>query len=173
MSEQFQISPETALTVVLTTIGVYLGFVVLVRLVGPRSLTSISSFDFAGVVAFGSVIGRTILLEDPTLMIALVGLATLFTLQGVLGLLRQNPRLDRWLNGAPVLLALDGRLLEANMSSAHVVESEIRQALRRAGVHGLAEVKCVVLERNGAISVVTTRHEVDPWLLEDLRAGSG
>ncbi len=168
MSEQFSISPLTVLTVVAATGGIYLAFIVLVRVVGPRSLTSTASFDFAVVVALGAVIGRTALLSDPTLAIGVVALVTLFTLQGLLGRLRQNPRFDRMVHRPATLLVQDGVLLRANMRRVHVVEDEVRQAVRRAGARSLADVRCAVLERNGAVSVVRSDEPVDPWVLEDV-----
>lgn len=169
MSEQFQISAETAATVVVTTAGIYLGFIVLVRLLGQRSLTSLSSFDFACVVAFGAVLGRTALLTNPTLMIGIVALVTFLLMQRLLGLARQNPRIDHLVNRSPEVLMLDGELLHGQLRRMHVVENEVRQALRRAGVHRLEDVRCVVLERNGALSVVRADEPVDPWLLADVR----
>jgi uncharacterized membrane protein YcaP (DUF421 family) len=168
MSEQFQISAETALTVVVTTVVIYLAFIVLVRLIGSRGLTSLASFDFAAVVALGAVIGRTILLQDPTLPIGLLALATLFAMQGALGLLRQNRRVDRLIQRRPTMLVSNGVLLTGNMRNCHVVEDEIRQALRRAGARSLHEAQCVVLERNGAVSVVRGDAPADPWLLADV-----
>ncbi len=168
MSEQFEISSETAATVVVTTVGIYLAFIVLVRFVGPRSLSSLSSFDFACMIAFGAVLGRTALLAKPTLMIGLVALLSFFAMQGLLGFLRQNPRLDRWINRPPVMLVADGRLLPQNMRRTHVVEDEIRYVLRRHGVRRLEDVRCVVLERNGSLTVVPDSPDLDPWLLADV-----
>jgi uncharacterized membrane protein YcaP (DUF421 family) len=164
----FQIGAETAATVVVSTVCIYLAFVVLVRLIGQRSLSSLSSFDFACVVALGAILGRTVLLTEPTLAIGLVALVTFFGMQGLLGLLRQNPRVDRLINRPPVLLARHGRLLPDNMRAVHVVEDELRQAVRRSGARSLRDVHCVVLERNGAVSVVLGGAPVDPWLLEDV-----
>jgi uncharacterized membrane protein YcaP (DUF421 family) len=168
MSEQFEISGSTALTVVVTTVCIYLTFIVLVRVMGTRVLTGTSSFDLACVVAFGAILGRTVLLADPTLAIGVVALTTFVLMQAALGLLRQSPVLYRWLNHPPIMLVADGQLLVANMRRAHVVEDELRQAARRAGVRALDEVQCIVLERNGALSVVRSDRALDPWLLEDV-----
>lgn len=169
MSDQFHISSETAATVVVTTVGIYLAFIVLVRFLGQRSLTSLSTFDFACVVAFGAVLGRTALLTDPTLMIGIVALVTFLLMQRLLGLARQNRHVDHVVNRSPELLMVDGVLIRRQLRKMHVVEDEIRQALRRAGVHRLEDVRCVVLERNGALSVVRSDEPVDPWLLADVR----
>jgi uncharacterized membrane protein YcaP (DUF421 family) len=114
---------------------IYLSFILLVRIVGPRSLTSTSSFDFAAVVALGAVIGRTALLAEPTLAIGLIALATLFTLQALLGLLRQNSAFDRLVHHHPTLLVADGELLRGNMQRVHVVDDEVspgRTPVRRS-----------------------------------------
>lgn len=173
MAEQFEISATTAATVVVTTVGIYMAFIVLVRVMGSRVLTGTSSFDLACVVAFGAILGRTVLLADPTLAIGVVALSTFVAMQALLGLLRQSPTLYRWLNSPPVLLVADGKLLTDNMRRAHVVEDEVRQAARRAGARTLGEVQCVVLERNGALSVVRSGQPVDSWLLEDVSTLSG
>lgn len=173
MSGQFHISLMTALTVIVTTVCIYVGFVVLVRLAGPRSLTSMSSFDFACVVAFGAVLGRTVLLKDPTLMIGLVALVTLFSVQLFVGRLRQIRKVDLLVNRRPVLLVKDGELMHRTMRQVHVVEDEIRQATRQAGLKSLADVRYAVLERNGNVSVIAGDRPVDPWLLADLGAAAG
>ncbi len=165
LADQFQISPETALTVFVTTTGMYLALVLLLRVVGPRSLTSLAGFDFPAVVALGAVVGRTALLKDPTLMIGLVALVSLFVVQGALGWLRQFERFDRLVHRPATVLVLDGEMLRENMRMVHIVEDEIRQAVRRHGAHSLAEIACVVLERNGALSVVRVGERLDPWLM--------
>lgn len=173
VSEQLTISPATVATVVVSTVGIYLTFIVLVRVMGTRVLTGTASFDLACVVAFGAILGRTVLLEDPTLAIGVVALATFVAMQAVLGLLRQSPRLYRLLIQQPVLLVVDGRLLTDSMRRSHVVEDELRQAARRAGARSLDEIRCAVLERNGTLSVVRSDQPVDPWLLEDVGTPTG
>jgi uncharacterized membrane protein YcaP (DUF421 family) len=168
VADEFQISVHTALTVVVTTLCIYIAFILMVRLVGSRALTSTSIFDFACIVAFGSILGRTVLLQDPTLAIGVVALATFLAAQGAMGLARQNRSLDRWLSPAPVLLPPPPPPREERMRRAHVVEDEVRQAVRRAGACSLTDVRCVVLERNGQISVVRSDRPMDPWLLADV-----
>lgn len=154
--------------VAVTTVGMYLALVVLIRVVGQRSLAMMSGFDVGCVVALGAVVGRTVLLETPTLVVGVVALLSLFSMQALLSLFRRRRSFDRWINRPPVLLVDDGRLLHDNMRRAHVAEDELRQRLRLAGVHRLDEVRCVVLERTGAVSVLRYGPDVDPWLLADV-----
>ncbi len=155
-------------TVVVTVVGMYATFMVLVRVVGQRALAGMSGFDIGCIVALGSVLGRTVLLDTPTLMIGVVALATLFGVQAVLGALGRFRSVDRLLNREPVLLVRDGVLLTDAMRRAHVSVDEVRQRLRLAGVRSLTEVGRCTLERNGAVSVLRAGAPVDAWLHADV-----
>lgn len=155
-------------TVVVTTGGMYLALVLLVRIVGQRSLATMSSFDVGCVVALGAVVGRTVLLQTPTLLIGAVALISLFTMQAAFGLVRRNRKVDRWVNRSPVLLMDGSRLLDENLRRTHVAEDELRQRLRLAGVRRLDDIHCVVLERNGSVSIIRRGDHVDPWLVADV-----
>ena len=74
MAEQLGITWTAVAGVVITTIGMYFALIVLVRIAGQRSLTSMSSFDLGCVIALGAVVGRTSLLLKPTLLTGLIAL---------------------------------------------------------------------------------------------------
>ena len=169
VDSQFSITPGAAFAVVASTVAMYAAYILLVRLTGQRSLSPMSSFDFACVVAIGAVLGRTVLLEATTLPGGVIALVTFFVLQGLLGMASHHPRLDRLLNPAPVLLMAGDRLLTDTMQRVHVTEDEVRLALRQVGVRRLEEVSCVVLERNGSVSVLTTQTQLDPWLVREVK----
>ena len=84
-----------AISVVLSAIGVYLAFLILIRIVGQRALAAMSSFDFAATIAVGAIMGRAVLGYTPTLGAGVLGMATLFALQSAFGRVRWNRRLDR------------------------------------------------------------------------------
>jgi len=172
MSVRLGVTWGEAAAVVLSTVAIYLTLVVLVRLVGQRSLARMSSFDLAATIAFGAVIGRTMLLLRPTLLAGVIGLTTLFATQGAFGLLRRNQRADRLINRTPVLLMAGSSLLRDNMVEAHVTEDEIRQRLRLAGVASMDEVQCVVLERNGEVSVIRQGRPLSASLVADVPGAS-
>jgi len=83
------LSWQQAGLVVMSTAGIYVTFVVLIRLIGQRALSSRSSFDFAAVIALGAVAGRVILGYTPTLLAGVIGLTSLFALQAGFGILRR------------------------------------------------------------------------------------
>ncbi len=168
MMDRLGVTWAEAASIVLSTIVIYLTLVVLVRIAGQRSLARMSSFDYGAAVAFGAVLARTVLLLRPTLLAGVIGLVSLFVTQGALGLLRQNRTADRLINRPPVLLMAGSALLRSNMHRAHVTEDELRQRLRLAGVRDFDEVQCVVLERNGEVSVIRTGRLISPELIDDV-----
>ena len=117
-----------AATVIVSTIGVYIAFLILLRIFGQRALGAMSSFDFAAAIALGAVMGRTLLGATPTLIAGLIGMSTLFVLQAAFGLVRRSRRLDRALSNLPLLLMANGTVLHGNLRKAQIVEDELRQS---------------------------------------------
>lgn len=166
LPEQLGASPVELLAVVLSAIGIYLVFLVLVRIFGPRSLHGMSTFDAILVIAFGAVTGRAILGPNPTLAEGAVGLLTLFMMEALFGQLRATVRGMRVLNARPVVVMAGQERLTATMRRIHLTEAELTSALRRAGVRSATEVGCVVFEPTGHLSVLRRGELIDPALLD-------
>jgi uncharacterized membrane protein YcaP (DUF421 family) len=158
-----------AAAVVLSAVGIYLAFLVLIKVAGQRALASMSSFDFAAAVAFGAVVGRVVLGDTPTLEAGVIGLVTLFCLQAAFSVARRSRRVDAALSNLPLLLMADGRVLRDNLHSARMVESELKAKLRLAGVRSYEDVACAILERTGAVSVLRRGEAISLDLLGDVR----
>lgn len=152
--DELTIDAFAALRVVIATIVMYLVFLGLVRLLGPRSLATTSLSDLACVLALGAVIGRTALLSVPTLGSGVVALVTLFALQHAARKARRSRWIGALLDRPPVLLVADGRCDVDAMRRAGVTEGDLRQRLRLAGIGSWEQAGRVVLERTGEISVV-------------------
>lgn len=170
MPGELGIDPLAAVRVVVATVAMYLLFVALVRISGQRSLVALSGYELACVTASGAVLGRTTLLEVPTLGTGVVALTTLFAVQRLLGRCRRSRAVRRLLDRDPVLLMDAGGMRHEAMRRARVTEDEVRQRLRLAGIGDPREVGWVVLERSGQISVVRASSGLDPALLTDVRA---
>ncbi|WP_300008167.1 YetF domain-containing protein [Pseudonocardia sp.] len=169
ITDRLGVDLSSAAAVVLATIGMYLALLVLVRLFGQRSLSSMSGTDMACVVALGAVIGRASLLQVPTLGAGLIALGTLFVLQRLFLLGRR--RVGGLLSNDPVVLVDDGRVDLQALRRARVGEDDLRQRLRLAGITRCEQVALAVLERNGAISVLRAPGKLDAWLAADLPGG--
>ena len=163
------ITPTAALAVVCATVLLYLSFIVLIRVLGQRVLSSLSTFDLLVVIVLGAVIGRASLGYTPTLAAGLLCLVTLVVLEGVIGQLRSGPLWGRWITSRPLLLMAGPTVLSEELSRSHVTESELRSALRQAGVRNDAEVAAVILEPTGRMSVLRRGVAVDRSMLAGVR----
>jgi uncharacterized membrane protein YcaP (DUF421 family) len=165
---QLGLSWTDASIVVISAVGVYLAFLILIRIVGQRALAAMSSFDFAAAIALGAIMGRAVLGYTPTLAAGVLGMSTLFALQLGFGVLRRNRRLDRTLSNLPLLIMANGAILADNLRKAKMVEDELRQKLRQAGVRQYGDVAAAVLERTGAISILRHGETIAPELIADV-----
>ena len=130
-----------------------------------------SSFDFAMTVAIGSIIATTILTKSVSLWEGIIGLLSVYILQLTVAMLRRFQFIQDTVDNSPLLL-MDGKnILHENLRKARVAESDLRSKLREANVIKLEQVRAVVFECTGDISVLHTEdasEELEDWLLNDV-----
>ena len=154
--------------VLLSSVAVYLAVIVLTRLAGVRSLAKMSSFDFAATVAVGSTVASTALGSTP-LVNGLLVLALLYGLQYLVATLRRRGVLRGLTDNEPILLVAGDQVLEGNLRHARVSREELHSQLRLAGVSRLSQVRAVVMETTGDVSVLRADEPLDDELLAGIR----
>ena len=144
--------------------------ILLVRLVGLRSFSKMTSVDFVMTVATGSLLaGAAQATTAAALAQALAAMAGLFALQCAIARLRRDaPALGAVLENEPLLLMRDGAFLDAALSRARVTRADLRAKLREANAGDLSQVRAVVLETTGDISVLHGT-AVDEGVLDGVR----
>lgn len=145
----------------------------LVRLVGLRSFSKMTSYDFVVTVATGTLLASAAQASDWALFSqALLVLAMLFALQYLLSRLRFKVGvLSDALSNTPVLLIKDGVILEDVLHSTRVSRADLFAKLRQANVTCLGDVNAAVLETTGDVSILHGE-SLDECLLEGVRACS-
>lgn len=171
MEEYFGLSTSALLAVFLSAVGIYCTVILLTRIAGKRSFSKMSSFDFAMTIAIGSIIGSTLLLSTVNLTTGIVGLASVYLLQQLVAYFRRFPSFGDIVENKPLLLMKGSQVLEDNLKRSRVTKGDLRAKLREANVTRLSQVKVVVFETTGDISVLHAEEdqEVEKWLLEDVR----
>lgn len=139
--------------VIIATLGIYVAVIVGTRLSGLRTFAKMSSFDFAATIATGSIIASAALTSAP-LVLGVVAVAVLFTAQKAVAVVRHNRLADRVMDNSPVLLMEGSRLLEDNMRATQLTRNDVFAKLRAANVTRLDQVRYVVLETTGDVSVL-------------------
>lgn len=141
--------------------------VLLTRLNGLRSFSKMSGFDFVTTVATGSVIATAITSDGKGFWVAMLGLAGLYLVQAVLAYARKSsPGVKDAMDNRPLLLMEGGKFLDANMQRAEITRSDVWAKLRAANALDLQNVRAVVLETTGDVSVLHGDRPVPPELLD-------
>ncbi|MFP4228701.1 MAG: DUF421 domain-containing protein [Salinivenus sp.] len=166
---------DAPLMIVLSAVALYGLLILYTRLVGLRSFSKMSGFDFAITIAIGSVLASVTLWQKPTLSEGAIALGTLFGLQFVVGTLRKRvPGLARLIDNAPLLLMDGTDVLSDNLRRANMTEADLRAKLREANVTRLEQVRAVVMESTGDVTVLHASPEappIDDGLLADVDGG--
>ncbi len=170
MEDIFEISWSSFYAIVLSSVGIYFSVILFTRICGKRSFSKMSSFDFAMTVAVGSIIATTVLSATVSLWEGVIGLACVYTLQISLAFARRNKVVKNAIDNTPLLLMIGNEVLEKNLRKARVAKSDLRAKLREANVYKHNQIKAVIFETTGDISVIhaDNNEKIETWLLEDV-----
>lgn len=133
----------------------YIALILWLRISGKRTLSKWNAFDLIVTVALGSTLATVLLSKDIALVEGVLAFALLIALQfSITWLSVRSPVMQRLIKAEPTLLLSRGQFLHAALKSQRVTESEIRAAVRGAGIAAVEEVEAVVLETDGSFSVI-------------------
>lgn len=124
---------NSVLMIALSMILIYITLVTLTRLGGLRSFSKMSAFDFALTVAIGSVIGSTIVAQDPPVVNGALALAVLFAVK--IGLAQIRWRISfvaDLLDNPPRLIMIGEKMLPEQMKKANITEKGLRSKTARS-----------------------------------------
>jgi uncharacterized membrane protein YcaP (DUF421 family) len=136
--------------------AIYVFLLVVFRIAGKRSLAQITTFDFVLLLIIGEATQQALLGDDFSIVNAWMVIGTLMVLEGGLAALKgKAPGLDAIVEGRPIVVVADGRLIEEHAGPEGVDVRDVMMAAReRHGLERLDQIKYAVLERSGGISIV-------------------
>jgi uncharacterized membrane protein YcaP (DUF421 family) len=159
MSELFELSMPWW-HFVLRACVVYVLVMVLVRLSGKRAVGQFTPFDLVMLILIGNAVQNGINGGDNSLTGAAIMATTLIALNyGVAFVTSRSRRVEKFVEGEPVVLARNGKLFEGVLRRELISRQDFREALRMNGVEDVSDVELALLETNGSISVVKTRDD--------------
>ena len=153
--------------VVLSAVAMLAGIIVYVRVVGLRSFSKMSSFDFAVTVAMGSLLA-SVALSGSSLVEGVVAVGALLLTQAGIAYARVRFGASSIVDNEALLLMAGATMLEGNMRRARVTADDVRAKLREANILRLDQVRYVVLETTGDVTVVHGDGALDPDILADV-----
>lgn len=147
--------------------------VLLVRIVGLRSFSKMTNFDFVMTVAMGSLLAGAAQVSDwlPFAQV-MAAMAGLFAVQYLMARARKaSDTAESLMANDPCILMRDGVIDEEALRATRVTRSDLLAKLREANVMRFEDVRAVVLENTGDISVLHGE-ELDDALIENMHTFS-
>ena len=135
---------------------VYFFLLLIFRISGKRTLAQNTNFDLVLLLIISETTQQAMVDSDHSIINAFLLIMTLIGASVGMSLLKQRlPALDKWLDGTPLVIIEDGKLLKDRMNKVRVDKADILEAARAAhGLERLDQIKYAIVERTGAITVV-------------------
>jgi uncharacterized membrane protein YcaP (DUF421 family) len=125
------------------------------RVVGRRELASLEPFDLILLVVTGDLIQQGVTQSDYSVTGAITAISTMAALTVLVSYLsfRSKP-LRQVFDGQPVILVMDGKVLEGNLKRERMRRDELEMEARLQGNASIEDLKLAVLETGGKISCI-------------------
>jgi uncharacterized membrane protein YcaP (DUF421 family) len=141
---------------VLRTIFVFFLILVVTRAVGRRELSSMEPIDLILLVVIGDLVQQGVTQSDYSLTGATLVIITMALLVvGTAWVGFRFRRLRPILEGEPIIVIADGKVLEHNLHRQRMTVEELGAEARLAQIGSLDGVRYAVLECNGKVSFFT------------------
>ena len=140
---------------ILRPVLVYVALLLAFRFMSKRDLTQNTTFDLLIVLLLSNIVQNALIGEDNSILGALAGAGTLLLLStGLNRWTAKSLKARRLLEGEPILLVHNGRLLDENMSKYAVSRPDLNAGLRGQNMITLEDVRYAFLELDGTISII-------------------
>jgi uncharacterized membrane protein YcaP (DUF421 family) len=127
----------------------------LTRIVGRRELSSLEPFDLIMLIVLGDLVQQGVTQSDYSVTGLVLAAGTIALMQvGVSYLNFRFRRLQPVLEGEPMVLVEDGRVLERNLARERMTRDELLEQARQNQIGSIDKIRLAVLETSGQISFI-------------------
>jgi len=135
--------------------AVYVFLILAIRLFGKKEFSQLSVFDIVFILLISNAVQNSMIAANFSFWGGVVSAVTLFIVNFIFkNVVYKIPKISELVQGHPIMLIYDGKLLPENMKKAKVSIPELEEATREHGVDSTENVYIAVLELDGSISVV-------------------
>jgi uncharacterized membrane protein YcaP (DUF421 family) len=133
----------------------YFFVLLLTRIVGRRELSTLEPFDLVLLVVIGDLVQQGVTQSDYSFTGLLIAVGTIAVLQASVSWLGfRSKKAGLVLEGEPIVVVQDGKLLEQNIKRERVTPAEVLESARNEGIPSLEDVQWAILETSGQFSFV-------------------
>ena len=145
---------DTLVGVAAKALLMYATAVVGLRIAHRRTLSQWTAIDFAAAVAIGAVIGRTAVAEGQSFLVGAVALTSLLAAHAVVTLARGNRWVTKAVDHRVRVLVDHGHLRGDQLRICGLTRNDVLAKLRELGIHELGDLRYVLYETKGELTVV-------------------
>lgn len=133
----------------------YFFLLLTVRVLSRRPGAQLTIFEFVLIFLIGGVIILATVGDDRSETNAVCAVLTIGLMHRLVSFIKARyPRIDKWLDGIPLVLLKDGEWQTDIMGRMRMQDTDVMAAARENGVKTLDQIKYAILERNGSISII-------------------
>jgi uncharacterized membrane protein YcaP (DUF421 family) len=146
---------------VIRGVAIYLFLLVVFRIMGKRSLSESTTFDFVLLLIISEVTQQALVGQDYSLTGAFMLIVTLISVDLVFAIAKDKfPLFGKIAEGAPLIIVDQGKPLTKRMKKCNVSEEDILEAARLTfGLEKMEQIRYAVLEKDGGISIIPEKGE--------------
>src|SRR5436189_5474124 len=142
--------------IALRAVFLYAFVVFLIRTMGRRELSSLSAVDLVLLIVLGDAIQQGLTQDDYSVTGAVIAVSTIAAVQVFSSYLSfRSRRARRVLEGDPIVIVQDGKLIDRNMHRERLTEDEVAEEMRKQQIASVDEVAWGILETNGTMSFIS------------------
>lgn len=133
----------------------FVTILVLTIILGKQQIAEMTFFEYVNGITFGSIAATLASDVDQKTAYHFAGLVIFGLLTLLTSFIALKSRRGRkLLEGNPVIVVRDGRILEENMRKIRFTMSEVMELLRKKDVFDLSQVQFAIIENDGTLSVM-------------------
>jgi uncharacterized membrane protein YcaP (DUF421 family) len=141
--------------IVLRAAVVFFFIYLVTRVVGRRELSTLEPFDLILLIVTGDLVQQGVTQSDYSVTGSLTAISTMAALTVLVSYVSfKSKRMRSVLDGEPIVLVLNGKVLEGNLKRQRITHEELDAEIRLQQVESVDDVKLAVLETAGNISVI-------------------
>ena len=146
---------------VIRGLAIYFFVYIIFRILGKRSLSEITTFDFVLLLIISETTTDALVGEDYSLMACFIMISTLVGVDLLFTLTKTKWKwFEKVSDGAPLVLVDKGVPLKKRMEKTKVDEEDVLEAARSLhGLENMEQVKYAVLEKYCTISIIPATKE--------------
>lgn len=146
--------PQDLLLTALRASLLYFFLLVVIRLLGKRSVGATSAFDLLVALMLGEVVDEAIFgdVSMPKALLAITVIALWHFVNAYASY--KSDAVDKLTSGEPTELVKNGKIQEDALAKERLNQAELLSELRLVGIDDIKEVKKATLEPNGKISAI-------------------